>query len=120
MRTLTILRQPGVFDDLLARTEQLCTGIGEAASASGVPVTQTRVGTMFSTFFAPDPVSNWATVSQSDTSKFGLFFQSMLEQGIYLAPSQFEAGFTSTAHTEEIVETTVAAARAAFQQVAGQ
>ena len=115
IETLNILRRPGVFDDLVGRTRKLCAGIGEAARAAGVPVYQTQAGTMFSTFFTPGPVTDWATAKPSDTQRFGRFFQAMLEQGVYLAPSQFEAGFTSTAHTDEVIDSTVTAARAAFR-----
>jgi glutamate-1-semialdehyde 2,1-aminomutase len=118
IETLNILRRPGVFDDLVGRTRKLCAGIGEAARAAGVPVYQTQAGTMFSTFFTPDAVTDWATAKPSDTQRFGRFFQAMLEQGVYLAPSQFEAGFTSTAHTDEVIDSTVTAARAAFRAVA--
>jgi glutamate-1-semialdehyde 2,1-aminomutase len=118
IETLNALREPGVFDDLVARTRRLCTGLGQAARAAGVPVSQTQVGTMFSTFFTTGPVRDWATVRHADTARFGRFFQAMLEQGVYLAPSQFEAGFTSTAHTDEVIEATLTAARAAFRAIA--
>jgi len=117
IETLNVLREPGVFDELVARTGRLCAGVGQAARAAGVPVSQTRVGTMFSTFFTPGPVRDWATVRGADTARFGRFFQAMLEQGVYLAPSQFEAGFTSTAHTDEVIEATLTAARAAFRAI---
>jgi glutamate-1-semialdehyde 2,1-aminomutase len=117
IETLKILRQPGLFSDLAARTERLCAGLGEAAGQAGVPVSQTRVGTMFCTFFTSGPVTGWATARRADTTLFGRFFQAMLEQGIYLAPSQFEAGFMSTAHTDEVIDATVAAARTAFQKI---
>jgi glutamate-1-semialdehyde 2,1-aminomutase len=118
IETLNLLRQPGVFDGLVARTRQLGEGIGAAAHAAGVPVYQTQAGTMFSTFFTPGPVTDWASARQSDTERFGRFFQAMLAQGVYLAPSQFEAGFTSTAHTSEVIESTITAARAALRAVA--
>lgn len=118
IETLNILKQPGVFDQIVQRTRKLCTGIGEAAQTAGVPVFQTQVGSMFSTFFTPGPVTNWSTARQSDTARFGHFFQSMLNQGIYLAPSQFEAGFTSSVHTDEVIETTIQAAQEAFRAVA--
>jgi glutamate-1-semialdehyde 2,1-aminomutase len=117
IETLSVLREPGVFEDLVDRTQRLCAGVGQAARAADVQITQTQVGTMFSTFFTPDPVRDWATVSQSDTVRFGRFFQSMLEQGVYVAPSQFEAGFTSTAHNDEIIDATIAAAGTAFEQL---
>jgi len=116
--TLRALREPGVFDSIVAHTEALCRGIGAAAVEAGVPVYQTQVGTMFCTFFTTGPVTDYATAKKSDTAAFGRFFQAMLDAGVYLAPSQFEAGFTSTAHTPEVIEATVAAARHAFRQVA--
>jgi glutamate-1-semialdehyde 2,1-aminomutase len=70
---------------------------------------------MFCTFFNPGPVSNWATASKSDVGRFGHFFQAMLERGVYIAPSQFEAGFMSIAHSDEVIEATGDAARAAFR-----
>ena len=115
--TLRELRKPGVFDRLLAQTERLCQGIGQAAAEAGIPVYQTRVGTMFSTFFTEVPVTDYASAKESDTERFGRFFQGMLERGVYLAPSQFEAGFTSTAHTTEVIDATVEAAQGAFGQV---
>jgi glutamate-1-semialdehyde 2,1-aminomutase len=116
--TLRELRRPGVFDALVARTQRLCQGLGRAAAEAGVPVYQTQVGTMFSTFFAPEPVTDYASAKAVDTAAFGRFFRAMLEEGIYLAPSQFEAGFTSTAHDEAVVEATLQAAQRAFQVAA--
>ncbi|MEJ2210908.1 MAG: glutamate-1-semialdehyde 2,1-aminomutase [Anaerolineae bacterium] len=116
--TLRELRRPGVFDALVARTQRLCQGLGRAAAEAGVPVYQTQVGTMFSTFFAPEPVTDYASAKAADTAAFGRFFRAMLEEGIYLAPSQFEAGFTSTAHDEAVVEATLQAAQRAFQVAA--
>jgi len=118
IETLKVLREPGVFDDLVARTERLCAGVGKAARDAGVPVTQTQVGTMFCTYFTPGPVVNWDSASQSDTEQFGRFFQAMLAAGVYVAPSQFEAGFMSTVHTDEVIEATIDAARTAFRNVA--
>jgi glutamate-1-semialdehyde 2,1-aminomutase len=118
IETLKILREPGVFDDLVARTQRLCAGIGEAARSAGVPVFQTQVGTMFCTYFSQGPVTDWATASQSDTEKFGRFFQAMLEEGVYVAPSQFEAGFMSTVHGDDVIETTIEAAGKAFKAAA--
>jgi glutamate-1-semialdehyde 2,1-aminomutase len=115
--TLRELRKPGIFDRLVSQTERLCRGVGRAAAATGVPVYQTQVGTMFSTFFAEGPVTDYASAKMSDTEAFGRFFQAMLERGIYLAPSQFEAGFTSTAHGEDVIDATLEAAQAAFRAV---
>jgi glutamate-1-semialdehyde 2,1-aminomutase len=115
--TLREVRKPGVFDEIVARTEALCQGIGEAAAEAGVPVYQTQVGTMFSTFFTEGPVTDYGSAKESDTEGFGRFFQAMLDSGVYLAPSQFEAGFTSIAHGPGEIEVTVEAARHAFRSV---
>ncbi|MFC2029178.1 glutamate-1-semialdehyde 2,1-aminomutase [Chloroflexota bacterium] len=115
--TLQELRKPGVFEGVVAQTERLCQGIGQAATRAGVPVFQTQVGTMFCTYFAEGPVSDYAGAKQSDTAAFGRFFQAMLEAGVYLAPSQFEAGFTSTAHSDSAIDATVEAAARAFRKV---
>jgi glutamate-1-semialdehyde 2,1-aminomutase len=115
IETLKVLSEPGVFDDLVTRTKQLCTGVGEAAQSAGVPIHQTRVGTMFCTYFTTDPVINWATAGESDVQRFGRFFQAMLQAGVYVAPSQFEAGFMSVAHTDDVIEATISAARTAFR-----
>jgi glutamate-1-semialdehyde 2,1-aminomutase len=118
IETLKVLREPHVFDDLVTATERLGAGIGEAARSAGVGVYQTQVGTMFCTYFSHGPVTNWATASQSDTQQFGRFFQAMLEAGVYVAPSQFEAGFMSIAHTRDVIETTIGAAQNAFRTLA--
>jgi glutamate-1-semialdehyde 2,1-aminomutase len=112
--TLRELRKPGVFDGIVAQTERLCQGVGQAARATGVPVYQTQVGTMFCTYFAEGPVTDYASAKTSDTAAFGRFFQAMLQAGVYLAPSQFEAGFTSTAHDDAVIAATVEAAQGAF------
>ena len=115
--TIKGIREPGVFEGMVRRTERLGEGIGAAAEAAGVPIYQNQVGTMFSAFFTDQPVTNWDTAAKSDTKLFGRFFQAMLKQGIYLAPSQFEAGFFSTAHSDEIVTTTIQAAQRAFAEI---
>jgi glutamate-1-semialdehyde 2,1-aminomutase len=112
--TLRELRKPGVFDDIVAQTERLCRGVGEAAAEAGVPVYQTQVGTMFSTFFTEGPVTDYASAKRSDTEAFGRFFQLVLRAGVYLAPSQFEAGFTSKAHSGDVIDLTIEAAKRAF------
>jgi glutamate-1-semialdehyde 2,1-aminomutase len=119
IETLEALREPGVFDQLVAGTRRLCEGIGAAAEVAGVPVYQTQVGTMFCTFFSEQPITNWDTAAQCDTGSYARFFQAMLARGVYLAPSQFEAGFFSTAHSDEIVFATVQAAQTAFQEMVG-
>ncbi|MCA9932488.1 MAG: glutamate-1-semialdehyde 2,1-aminomutase [Anaerolineales bacterium] len=114
IETLKLLRQPGVWDGMEAAGAQLIAGLTEAARQAGVPVQVNRIGTMFGLFFAEEPVTNWATASKADTVRFGRYFRAMLEQGVYLAPSQFEAGFLSTAHGTAVIEATIAAAEKAF------
>jgi glutamate-1-semialdehyde 2,1-aminomutase len=114
LETLKILREPNVFETLVVRTQRLAKGIGEAALMAGIPVYQTQVGTMFCTYFTNAPVTNWDTASTADTERYGKFFWAMIERGVYLAPSQFEAGFMSLAHTEEVIEQTITAAVEAF------
>jgi glutamate-1-semialdehyde 2,1-aminomutase len=96
-------RHPEVYDQLEARTAELC-----AAAPAGVTVN--RVGSMFTWFFTDQPVTDYASAKRSDTTRFGRFFRAMLERGIYLAPSQFEAAFVSAAHTEEDIRETIVAA----------
>jgi glutamate-1-semialdehyde 2,1-aminomutase len=74
---------------------------------------------MCTTFFTPEPVTDWTSAARSDREAFGRFFHAMLDAGVYLAPSQFEAGFVSTAHSDELIERTIAAARRAFAAALG-
>lgn len=118
IETLKLLQAPGVFEDLVNRTERLCQGIGKAAQQARIDIVQHNVGAMFCVFFTTEPVVDWTTASRSDTSMYGKFFHHMLDQGVYLAPSQFEAGFTSTAHDDDIITSTVDAAERAFRALA--
>jgi glutamate-1-semialdehyde 2,1-aminomutase len=115
IETLKELRASGVFEALVARTERLCAGVADAAGFAGVPIYQTQVGTMFCTYFTDGPVTDYASAKSSDTVAFGRFFHAMLEAGVYLAPSQFEAGFTSTAHSSKQIDATVKASQRAFR-----
>ena len=117
LATLKQLRAKGTYKTLEDRSAQLAKGIGEAAKKAGVPLTQTRVGSMLTGFFTPGPVVDWNSASQSDTRRYGTFFHRMLEQGIYLAPSQFEAAFLSTAHSSQDIEKTIKAAHVAFKSL---
>jgi glutamate-1-semialdehyde 2,1-aminomutase len=114
IETLKVLREPGVFDGIERKAARLAQGIGQAAEEAGVAVFQTRVGTMFSNFFTTKPVTDYESAKASDTARFGRYFQALLERGVYIAPSQFEAGFLSLAHSDEDIERTVTAAREAF------
>lgn len=115
---LELLREPGIYERLEQAGAALTAGIAAAAASAGIPIYQTRVGSMFCTFFSDQPVTDEATAKRSDTTRFAAFFRHMLDEGIYLAPSQFEAGFISLAHSDELIERTVSAARAAFRALA--
>jgi glutamate-1-semialdehyde 2,1-aminomutase len=115
IETLKRLQTPGLYRKLDQRAGELAKGLGAAARQAGVPLTQTRVGSMLGAFFTKGPVVDYASARRSDTKAYAKFFHRMLEQGIYLAPSQFEAAFLSTAHTAADIEKTIAAARTAFK-----
>jgi glutamate-1-semialdehyde 2,1-aminomutase len=116
-KTLEVLSRPGVYERLDAQSAKLETGLRAEADRAGVDLTVNRVGSMFTPFFTPGPVADYASAKKSDTVAFGRFFHSLLDRGIYLPPSQFEAAFVSTAHTEADIEQTVLAAGEAFQQL---
>jgi len=115
MAALDLLKEPGVWEQLEQASAKLAFGIGVAAKAAGIPIQQTRVGTMFTTFFSETEPKDWNTVKVADKARFGKFFQKMLANGVYLAPSQFEAGFISIMHDEPIIDGTIAAATEAFR-----
>jgi glutamate-1-semialdehyde 2,1-aminomutase len=113
--TLRYLRQHKVIYAQLDRlSAELVAGIAGVAKDAGVPMTCNRVGSMFTCFFTPGPVTDWTSAAKSDTDAFGRFFRALLDSGVYLPPSQFEAAFLSAAHTEEDVRRTIAAAKQAF------
>lgn len=116
--TLRALQAQGTWERLTGCCASAADAIGDAAARAGIPVRQNRVGTMFSTFFTDQPVTNWQTARGSDTEAFAAFFRAMLEHGVYLAPSQFEACFVSTAHDNEAIERTAEAAGQAIEAVA--
>ena len=104
-----------VYSQLEATAKAITEGVAAEAAQAGVPLTLNRVGSMWTWFFTPGPVTNYAQATASDTAAFGRFHHSMLNQGIWLPPSQFEAAFLSTAHGAAEVAATIAAARQAFQ-----
>ncbi len=116
---LELVSAPGFHEALEANTNTLCDGLEAAARDAGVPFTTTRVGGMFGLFFSSEPVDTYAGAVACDTAAFNRFFHAMLERGVYLAPSAFEAGFMSSAHGEAEIEATVAAAREAFAAARG-
>ena len=115
--TLRRLRDPSIYERLELSSAQLCEGLSAAARDAGVTTITNRVGSMWTTFFTKGPVFDWQTANSCDRQLYGRFFHAMLDQGIYLAPSQFEAGFVSVAHTEEIIGRTIEAAREGFKQI---
>ena len=115
--TLDVLQTSELWDDMVASTEKLANGIVNKAQSAGIPLQGNRVGTMFSAFFTSTPVRDWSTAKTSDASRFAKYFQGMLEQGVYLAPSQFEAGFLSTTHDRDAIETTLDAVETVFRNL---
>lgn len=114
--TLTILRDdPGLYTRLEAMAARLEGGVREAIGDLDLPVTQNRVGSMSTVFFSPTPVNDYRSALAADTARFTRYFGAMLERGIYCAPSQFEAGFLSAAHSEEDIDRTVSAVRESLQ-----
>ena len=107
-----------IYSKLDTLSGELVAGVAAAAKAAGVTMTHNRVGSMFTWFFTPGPVTDWDSASKSDTEAFGRFFRNMLDSGVYLPPSQYEAAFLGAAHTEEDIKKTVAAAKQAFAMVA--
>jgi glutamate-1-semialdehyde 2,1-aminomutase len=112
--TIRGLSAPGVWAQLEQTGEKLISGLTAAASDAKIALAAARIGTMFGAFFNDEPVVDWPTAKRSDTQRFGRYFQSMLSQGVYMAPSQFEAGFLSIAHSDAEIGTTVNAAARAF------
>jgi len=117
--TLSYLRE---HKDIYAKLDKLAgevvEGVAAAAQDAGVTICHNRVGSMFTSFFAAGPVTDWASAAKCDTEAFGRFFRGMLENGIYIPPSQFEAAFMGAAHTERDVKQTIAAAKQVFGLVA--
>ncbi|MEF3194211.1 MAG: glutamate-1-semialdehyde 2,1-aminomutase [Halothiobacillaceae bacterium] len=116
LATLELVMEPGFYETLAARTQNLCDGMRDAAKDAGIPFTTNNVGGMFGFFFtAQDKVETFADVGQCDIERFKRFFHAMLDEGIYFAPSAFEAGFVSGAHRCEDIDSTVETARRVFK-----
>jgi glutamate-1-semialdehyde 2,1-aminomutase len=112
-------RKAEIYPLLEKLSAELVSGVAAAAKDAGVPLCHNRVGSMFTWFFQQGPVTDWETASKSDTEAFARFFRSLLDSGVYLPPSQYEAAFLGTAHTEQDVQRTIAAAKQAFARVRG-
>ena len=115
--TLKLLQRPGFYADLEEKSAYLADGIAAAAKDAGYPLYSTRVGSMVCAFFTKGEVHDWDTAALCDTQAFAKYFRSMLDQGIYLAPSQFETGFVSIAHEQADLDRTIVAARKAFKSL---
>jgi len=118
IETLDILAEPGTYERLEVISARLAAGLAAAAQRAAVPAAVNRVGSMLTGFFTAGPVFDFATATASDTKRYARFFHAMLERGVYLAPSQFEAAFVSTAHDETLVDRTIEAAAAAMKEAA--
>lgn len=114
LTTLTALQQPGVYDQLETRAARLTAGLTQAFAQAQIPATLNRVGSMLTGFFNPGPVQTLSQVEQSDTAAYGRYFHALLTRGVYIAPSQFEAGFVSLAHTPADLDRTLEIAAAAL------
>lgn len=118
LKTLELIDQPGFYEALTAKTEKLTSGLKARAAQAGIALTTNSVGGMFGLFFSTETqVSRFAQVMQCDQDLFKRFFHAMLEQGVYLAPSAFEAGFVSAAHSDEDLEKTLDIAEAVFRRL---
>jgi glutamate-1-semialdehyde 2,1-aminomutase len=115
IETLKLLQRPDFYKELDNKSAYLSGGIAKAAKDAGYPIYSTRVGSMCCAFFTRNQVRDWDTAATCDTKAFAKYFQLMLKEGIYLAPSQFETGFVSIAHAEEDLDKTIAAAAKCFK-----
>ena len=111
---LDLIQAPGFYESLDAKSNALCDGLEAAAKDAGVPFSTQRVGGMFGMFFSADKVDTYAGALACDTAAFNRFFHEMLDRGVFLAPSAFEADFVSSAHDDAVIAQTIEAARAAF------
>ena len=118
IKTLELLKQPGSYERLEAITQRLIEGIKKAATDAGLPITGGSISAMFGFFLCEGPVRNFEEAKAADAARFGKLHRAMLERGVYLAPSAFEAGFTSLAHSEDDIDATIAAFRECFALVA--
>jgi glutamate-1-semialdehyde 2,1-aminomutase len=115
LATLKEIAQPGFFDALAQRTRTLVDGLRGAAAECGVPFAADCEGGMFGFFLLPELPQNYGAVMKSDAARFGRLFHGLLDRGVYIAPALYEAGFVSSAHSEEDIAQTVSAAREVFK-----
>ncbi|HEY8386386.1 MAG TPA: aminotransferase class III-fold pyridoxal phosphate-dependent enzyme, partial [Porticoccaceae bacterium] len=118
LATLEQVSRPGFHQPLFDRTQQLVEGLQARADAAGIPFTTNHVGSMFGVFFTDvQQVTNYQQVMACDTARFSRFFHAMLEEGVYLAPAAYEAGFMSAAHSDAEIAFTLAAAERVFARL---
>ncbi len=116
LATMDIISQPNFYDDLFRHTTELCEGLQQVANEIGIPFTTNHMGSMFGFFFTEDEkVTQYPQVIGANVERFNKFFHLMLNEGVYLAPASFEAGFMSSAHTDDDIADTIDAARRAFK-----
>ena len=118
MATLEIIQQPGFYESLTKQTKKLTDGLSTVAKEVGIDFCANAVGGMFGIYFTHTVPTNYAEMMQCDKNRFNTFFHLMLDRGVYLAPSAFEAGFVSAQHDDAIINETLRCAREAFTQVA--
>jgi glutamate-1-semialdehyde 2,1-aminomutase len=119
LEMLKLLKEINPYAELERLSAKLELGFREAAARAGVASTINRVGSMVTAFFTEGPVTDWPSAAKSNTEQYARFFRAMLEEGIYLAPSQFECAFVSYVHSDQDIEKTVEAARSAIRLVVG-
>jgi glutamate-1-semialdehyde 2,1-aminomutase len=117
--TLKEIRQPGFYDALDEKSERLTAGLRSSAEQIGIEITVDRVGSMAGLFFTGSEVKNFEDAKKSNLEMFSAYYQGMLQRGIYLAPSQFEALFVSSAHNNEYIDQTIRAAAEVFAEIKG-
>jgi len=118
LAVLEEISQPGFFEALTEKTTKLVTGLQERADKAGIPFTTSQVGAMFGLFFTDqEKVTSFAQATACDLDRFQKFFHLMLDEGVYLAPSAYEAGFVSAAHDDEALQKTLDAAEKAFAKL---
>jgi len=117
LATLDLVQAPGFYDALTSTAESLCRRLTETAASAGAPFSAHSVGGMFGLYFRETPPQSYSEVMQCDAVLFNRFFHAMLGEGVYLAPSAYEAGFVSSAHSPAEIDQTVAAAARAFAQL---
>ncbi|MDT7809778.1 MAG: glutamate-semialdehyde -aminomutase [Acidobacteriota bacterium] len=117
LTVLRRLRDRSIYERLEEAGRRLCEGLAAEAREAGIETMTNRVGSMFTTFFTNSEVTDWPSAAKSDRERYGRFFHAMLDEGVYLAPSQFEAAFIGAAHTDELLDRTIEAARRAFRAI---